>query len=123
MILVDTSIWIEFFKGHPPYSPQLHQEMERQNVLAVEPVFGELLQGAKDQRERTVLLEYWCNLPHVEEKDLWLKAGEISAMENFFSKGVGLIDAFLVAVARKYQTKIWSLDQKLQSVLTPREIY
>jgi predicted nucleic acid-binding protein len=63
MILVDTSVWVEFLKGHHPYLDQMKQLLEDREILAVEPVFGELLQGARDDRERRVLLDFWENLP------------------------------------------------------------
>ncbi len=45
MILVDTSIWIEFFRGNEPYFTKLKEIIESSDVLAHEVVFGELLKG------------------------------------------------------------------------------
>jgi predicted nucleic acid-binding protein len=44
MILVDTSVWIEFFRGNEPYFTKLKELIESSDVLAHEVVFGELLQ-------------------------------------------------------------------------------
>jgi predicted nucleic acid-binding protein len=51
MILVDTSIWIEFFKGNEPYFTKLKEIIESSDVLAHEVVFSELLQGCKNKTE------------------------------------------------------------------------
>ena len=51
MIIVDTSIWIEFFKGNTKVFEELKELLEKGNVLGVEWIFGELLQGARDKRE------------------------------------------------------------------------
>jgi predicted nucleic acid-binding protein len=117
MILPDTSIWIEFFKLHPEVQPALKREIDRQGAVAVECVFGELFQGAKGARERTILKEYWANLPKRDESGLWVEAGLRSGREKRFAKGVGLIDAFLIAFAEKYRLKIWTLDKKLAAAL------
>lgn len=117
MILPDTSIWIEFFRLKPEVQPDLKREIDRQNAVAVECVFGELFQGAKGARERTILGEYWVNLPKRDESGLWIEAGLRSAREKWFAKGVGLIDAFLIVFAEKYSLKIWTLDKKLTAVL------
>jgi predicted nucleic acid-binding protein len=62
MILVDTSIWIEFFKKKEPIFAVLKNLLENSEVFVPEIVFGELLQGCKSKYEEGILLEYWQNL-------------------------------------------------------------
>lgn len=121
MILVDTTIWVEFLKGHQPYLDQMKQLLEDRQVLAVEPVFGELLQGAKDDRERRIILGFWENLPKNQTQDAWVKAGELSSRNKWSDRGIGLIDVVLIISARDSNAKVWSLDKKLKSVLHKNE--
>ncbi len=121
MILVDTSIWVEFLKGHQPFLDQMKKMLEERQVLAVEPVFGELLQGAKDDRERRILLGFWENLPKNQIQDAWVKAGELSSRNKWSDRGIGLIDAVLIISARDSNAKVWTLDKKLKSVLHKNE--
>ena len=121
MILVDTSVWVEFLKGHQPYHDQMNQLLEDRQILAVEPVFGELLQGARDDRERLVLMDFWENLPKNQTLDAWVKAGELSSRNKWFDHGIGLIDAVLILCARESKAKVWTLDKKLKSVLHKNE--
>ena len=123
MIVVDTSVWIEFFKRNAPIYPLLQTIIEQQRALALEGVFGELLQGAKTTREVRILRSFWQNLPKREEAGLWVEAGTLSAQKKLFSKGVGLIDAYLVVYAETYGAQIWSLDKKLISVIEPKHRY
>lgn len=58
MILLDTSVWIEFFKRRPSVFFTGTLLLESQGIIAVECVFGEFLQGVKDSRERSVVLGY-----------------------------------------------------------------
>ena len=121
MILVDTSVWVEFLKGHQPYLDQMQQLLDERQILAVEPVFGELLQGAKDDRERRILLEFWENLPKNQMEEAWVKAGELSSRNKWIDHGIGLVDAVLIISARESKAKVWTLDKKLKSVLHKNE--
>jgi predicted nucleic acid-binding protein len=121
MILVDTSVWVEYLKGHQPYLDQMQQLLDERQVLAVEPVFGELLQGAKDDRERRILLQFWENLPKNQMEEAWVKAGELSSRNKWIDHGIGLVDAVLIISARESKAKVWTLDKKLKSVLHKNE--
>lgn len=123
MILVDTSVWVNFLKGRPLFFPTLHTLLETQAVVATACVFGELLQGAKNSREQNMILGYWENVPKRDEDGIWIEAGVLSANHKWFSQGVGLIDAFLICFARTYQLQLWTLDKKLLSVLQPTEVF
>lgn len=123
MILVDTSIWIEYFKANSTIFQVMERELEHQNILAAECVFAELLQGAKNKREIKIIEQFWLNLPKQEETGLWIEAGLFSSQNKLFSKGIGLIDAFLITYARKNRAKLWTLDKKIKSVLKSSEIY
>jgi predicted nucleic acid-binding protein len=123
MIIPDTSIWIEFFKANEPYYSKIKDLIEKGQVFAVEPVFAELLQGARSKRERKLLLGYWENLPKYSDTNIFIDAGIISSENKWISKGVGLIDCTIVVIAKKSNSKIWTLDKKLKSILENSEKY
>ena len=123
MILADTSIWIEFFKGNPLYHNTLSKLLEKREVVAIEYIFGELLQGARSAQEKIIIKNYWSLLPKIEEKGIWLMAGEASSHRKLHSKGVGLIDLAIYSAARFMEAKIWTLDKKLLSILRPLETF
>jgi predicted nucleic acid-binding protein len=123
MILVDTSVWIEFLKAKQPWLREMTRLMEEQEVLAVEPVFGELLQGALNEREVGIILGYWQHLPKSTAKEIWIKAGEQSAHHKWYSRGVGLLDAALIVAARESRARIWTEDKRLKGILAKGESY
>lgn len=123
MILVDTSVWIEFFKANDEFYFPLKQLIENACVLTVECIFAELLQGVKTQKEESTVMAYWNCLPKVDSVGLWLEAGKHSSRYRLYSKGVGLIDVLILIAARNHQAQIWSLDKKLVSVLKKQEIF
>jgi predicted nucleic acid-binding protein len=123
MVIADTSIWIEFFRGNEPYFAQVSELLDKNEILALSPIFGELLQGAKNNKERSTLLEFWNNLPQISEHDLFIRAGMESGRNKWTDKGVGLIDSMLIVAARESVSFIWSLDNKLLRLLNREEKY
>ncbi len=123
MILVDTSIWIEFFRGNSLYYHPLSKLLEKREAIAIECIFGELLQGARSYQEKTIIKNYWFLLPKIEEAGIWLMGGEASSYKKFHSKGIGLTDLVILSAARVAEVKIWTLDKKLLSILRTSEIF
>ncbi len=121
MIVVDTSIWIDFFRRKLIELTEFDDLFARRELTAPSFVFGELLQGARDAAERKVLLRVWEALPRVDEERVWLDAGTLAAASKAHAKGVGLIDVGIVVVGRRHKAKIWTLDKKLRAFLEPQE--
>jgi len=88
-----------------------------------EVVSGELLQGARSEKEIRIIKGYSDNLKTVPNEGLFASAGEYSFRNNLKDKGVGLIDAVIIVSAVKTDSKIWSLDKKLIGCLEERYIY
>jgi predicted nucleic acid-binding protein len=121
MIVIDTSVWIEFLKQNPLYTSKVNELLENGEVLAVEFICGELLQGAKNKREKRIISDYWKVLPRCSQENVWIEAGKYSSENKLFSKGVGLIDCAIIVSARRHHAKIWSLDKKLNNILKEEE--
>ncbi len=121
MIIPDTSIWIEFLKNNPEYFSTVKDLLENRKVLAIECIFGELLQGAKNKREIEIISLYWENLPKAIIENGWIEAGKYSSQNKLTSHGVGLIDSLIIVTAKKVHTRVWSLDKKLNSLLKKEE--
>jgi predicted nucleic acid-binding protein len=122
LILVDTSIWIEYLRNRPPYKQILGRHLEIGDIVTTGAIFGELLQGARSQKEADGLVAYFNALPQVETgNDLWLEAGLMSHSVKALSRGIGLIDISLIATARRAGARIWSKDKNLLSLLKTEE--
>ncbi len=117
MIIIDTSVWIEFLKGNEEVSGIMKSYLKRREVYGLSSIFGELLQGVKNKKERLIIEGFWLALPKISEKDLFIEAGRLSNSHNLISKGVGLIDAYIIAAGMVTEAPIWSLDKKLNRVM------
>ena len=117
MIIADTSIWIEFLKKNEIYFQYFKKLLENQKILGINIVFGELLQGAKSQKEIEIIKMYWSFIPKVINKDIEIESGIYSSKNNLINKGVGLVDSIIIVSAIKTKSKIWTLDKKLLKVI------
>ena len=123
MIILDTSIWIEFFKQNPDFASNVEILLEEKKVLGLQCIFGELLQGARNDQEIDIIISYWENLPKCNEDNIWIKAGIYSSKNKLPSKGIGIIDSIIAIAIRQNNAKLWTLDKKLKNNLKKEEIY
>ena len=110
MVLVDTSVWIRFLAGRTPFAAGLDSLLGRDEVLAHELVFGELLIG--DRGGRSALLASYEKLlrapavSHAEVVDL-------VRSRKLYGRGIGWIDVHLLASALVARTVLWTADPRL----------
>lgn len=118
MILADTSVWIDFLKKSDEDTVDiLKKYLKKGEVYALSAIFGELLQGVKNKREREIIYLIWDSLPKLDEKDLFITAGNLSNKYKLYAKGVGLIDCLIMAAAIENDMALWTLDKKLQEAI------
>jgi predicted nucleic acid-binding protein len=97
--------------------------LESGEILAVECVFGELLQGVKNKSEKETLLNFWKYLTKKHYENIIIEAGEYSAKNKLPDHGVGLIDAIILTHGIKSNSKIWTLDNKFLKIIPEKLIY
>jgi predicted nucleic acid-binding protein len=120
MIILDTSIWIEFFRGNDPYFNKVSLLLRSGEVMGLSWIFGELLQGASTSKEAQLILKTWNGIRKPElqiSETAWISAGEASQKGKWHSKGIGLIDAAIISVSEQYKVPVWTLDKKLYEIL------
>ncbi|TGM27339.1 PIN domain-containing protein [Leptospira levettii] len=123
MILVDTSVWIEFFRGKEPFVSKLITLIETSEVFAHEVVFGEILQGCKNKTELAVVFEYWDSLNQIVSNGSIVNAGSLSFEKKHFEHGIGLIDSILIYETISRNIKLWTLDRKILKLLDGSNVY
>ncbi|GHU32354.1 hypothetical protein FACS1894172_08840 [Spirochaetia bacterium] len=123
MIILDISVWIEFLRKNEKYFDSISQMLIKMDVMAVEVVFGELLQGVKNKREEEVVLDYWKHLPKIDnDTEIIISAG-IYSHKNKLDKRIGLIDSIILMHGIKTISKIWTLDTNFLKVIPSELIY
>lgn len=75
-VLVDSSVWIDFFSGHP--TPALEQALADSAVVVPPLVLAELISGARTAGERATLNDALGDLPlHPTPREHWVRVGEL----------------------------------------------
>ncbi len=111
MILVDTSVWIEFFRGkNRRIAEHLTELLDGDLVTLAAPVKIEILAGSsrsmfpKLQRELSALPTYYPQRDAWETIHLWLEHA-IAKGERF-----GFGDLLIASIAVQQKGQLWSLD-------------
>jgi len=111
MILVDTSVWVEYFRaGDQELVEHLQRLLDEDQTALAMPVRIELL-GGSSKKDLPRLRRALSGLPtYIPEKATW-KLIE-SWVETAVLKGqrFGVMDLLIAAVAAENGLRVWSLD-------------
>ena len=122
MILLDTSIWIEYFKRNEEYKLVIDNLLREKKALALDFIFGELLQGAKEH-EKSRIIGIWEILPKVNISGIGFYAGKYSMENKLWDKGIGLIDCAIIYTTIESKSLLWTLDRKILSFVDKQHLY
>jgi predicted nucleic acid-binding protein len=109
-VLVHTSVWIRFLSNRAPYAADLEELLARDEVCGHDFVYGELLTG--DVGERKQLLEDYEQMhqaPMVPHSDVVA----FVRSPRLHGRGIGWIDAHLLASSLVGRLKLWTTDPRL----------
>jgi hypothetical protein len=112
-VLVDTSVWIRFVSNRAPYAAELDALLSRDEVSGHEFVFGELLIGDKGGRKK-LLADY----ERMDQAPV-VPHGEVVAFvrhRRLHGRGIGWIDAHLLASALVGRLRLWTVDPALAAL-------
>ncbi|MDR1997699.1 MAG: PIN domain-containing protein [Candidatus Margulisbacteria bacterium] len=123
MLILDTSLWIEVFNLNPAYYPRVLPLIEQREIFAIECVFGELLQGARNKAEQGQILQYRACLPKINNKEIFIEAGLYVNKHKLYARGVGLIEAVILMHGLHAKAKIWTLDKKFKKIIPKELVY
>ena len=124
MVIIDTNIWIEFFKGNPVYTEQVAMLIKNKLAVTIEPIFAELLYGVRSSKDKTIILNYWNVLRKIElPKNYLIDAAQYSNDNKFFGNGIGLMDAVIIKAASDNSCLVCTLDKKILRFLGDKKVY
>jgi predicted nucleic acid-binding protein len=110
VILVDTSIWIEHLRSG---SPALAALLQTDLVCTHEFVIGELACGnLRNRAEVLGLLQSLSRLAVVTEEEVLF----FIEQQQLMGRGIGYIDAHLLAAAVMRNARLWTKDKPLRRI-------
>ena len=117
-VLIDTSIWIEFFNRDSSQPGDLLQQLLLEGRAATTGIIlTELLQGAKLEKEFEAILSIVSAVPVLEATlETWVQAGRISF--GLRRKGVTIptTDLVIATIAIQNECQVFSLDPHFNKI-------
>jgi predicted nucleic acid-binding protein len=111
-VLVDTSVWIEFFRGREPGKSAVEKLMDDSAICCTGLVAAELIQGARSEREIGVIKDFVSVFDFLEEgTEVWEKAGRLAYQMRKKGTAVPLSDCYLAVLASGSNAAVMTLDR------------
>jgi len=117
-ILVDTSVWIEFFRSkESSVSLRVREYLKLNQACYTGPIAVELYQGARSSKEVEVIDQLLETIHYVEITRLhYHHAGQIGRKAARSGKPFSTVDLILAVVAHDEQLRLFSLDIHFEGI-------
>jgi len=125
-VLVDTSVWVDYFRGGSAVlSEKVDRLLEGDDVCVPKIVLAELVQGAKSEREISIIEDFFDAFTIVDQgPETWQKAGKLSRQLKIKGKTIHLLDCYIAVIAQENACAILTLDDHFKEIqrLTPLDL-
>lgn len=116
-IIIDTSIWIEYFKNNSDYVSFIEENLNLENIYIMGPIISELLHGVKNEKEYKILSQSIGAIPYLDcTFEDWIKTGNILFYLKKKGKIIPLTDALISVVALRIDASILTLDRHFKEI-------
>lgn len=117
-ILIDTSVWINYFKNKDNlFTKKVDEVLTFSSVYVPRVVIAELIQGAKSEKEISVIEEFLEAFNIIDQaENTWLKAGRLSFSIKRKGVTVNIVDCYIAVIANENNCKIFSLDEHFKII-------
>ncbi len=126
MVLVDTSIWIDFFKNKESAEVNLLQRAiaDREDIAICGLILTEVLQGIKTNKEYDLVLESFESLSFLEmDKEVYILAANI--YRELRKNGITIrksIDCLIAAVAISHNIPLLHNDKDFEPIVASHNL-
>lgn len=117
MMLIDTSAWIEFFRGREPTASAVDDALASNEAALCGPIEAELRRGLLNERERAKvlpLLEGCHSL--VQPEQLWQEAGDLGFALRRRGVTPKTIDLLIATYALSHSTGLLTIDKDFSAM-------
>lgn len=118
-ILVDTSVWLEFFRVQDsPYGEALDQLLEEERVCTSDLIKAEIIPGARTPKQFRELKEYFDALPLAREPaSLWEEIIDVQfRLKRRGINGISIPDLIIAVVASANDKVVFTKDSDFRLI-------
>jgi predicted nucleic acid-binding protein len=117
MILLDTSAWIEFFRGREPMAGQVDDALASNAAAICGPVEFELRRGLANTRERKTVLPLLAGCHFLSQpEDLWIEAGDLGFALRRRGVTPKSMDLIIAAYAMTHSVALLTADKDFHAM-------
>ncbi len=117
MVLVDTSIWIDYLQRNNTFNGKIIELIDAKEVVVTGLIVAELIQGAKTEKEIKLIRSFTESFDVLSgDSQTWEKAGMLSYELRKKGRIVGLADSFLAALAIENSLSIFTQDKHFKEI-------
>ena len=110
--IVDTSVWIEYFKNQGTLAASIDKDLLAGNIYMAGPVISELLQGAKTEKDFRALKNSIDGVPSIETRlSDWQLAGELGFKLRKKGVTIPITDCLIGAIALNNDAAVMTFDR------------
>jgi predicted nucleic acid-binding protein len=120
--MVDTSVWVDFFNGHPSRQADAlaHLIREEADLVTCGLIVSEVLQGLRQAKSRTTIERHFREMDWLspEEPDTYIEAAEL--FRSLRARGITIrstIDCVIANLAAHHDALILSKDRDLTLIV------
>lgn len=122
-ILVDTSVWIDFFRRKEPAYTNVVQLIDEDRIYCAGIILSELMQGANSEKELNVLKDFLHVYEFINETpETWIKSGELSFKLRKQGKETPLSDCLISVLSIEAKASIYTYDKHFKIIQTIENI-
>jgi predicted nucleic acid-binding protein len=117
MILIDTSAWIDFFRGNDPVASAVDAALTHNEAAWCGPVEAELRRGLVNQRERRKVLPLLEACHRLSQPDqLWTEAGDLGFALRKRGVTAKTLDLLIAIYALSHSASLLTTDADFRSM-------
>ena len=116
-VIIDSSIWIEFFNKDTEIARKAARFVEDGRAAIAGPILYEVLQGTRSKDEQEVVLSALLGVTMVEiNTQIWIKAAEISSALRKRGITIPMSDIVIAAAAIEHGYSVFTSDAHFKKV-------
>jgi tRNA(fMet)-specific endonuclease VapC len=117
MILIDTSAWIDFFRGRDPGAGAVDDALATNDAALCGPIEAELRRGLSSEKERKAVLPLFdaCHLLS-QPANLWQEAGDLGFALRRRGVTAATVDLLIAVYALSHSATVLAVDRDFKAM-------
>lgn len=114
MVLVDSSVWVDFFHGRQtPEAETLDELLQEELVCTCRLIMAEIIPGANTEKEFHLLKDYFNALPLLEDPpEFWEQVLDWRFnLKREGVDGIAIADLMIAVLAREHECPLLTRDR------------